>query len=344
MWFRSDNVTGVSPEIWKAMRVADEGEAAPYGDDALTVALESRFSDLFEHECIVCPVTSGIAANALALSLVTGPLDAAISHANAHVATSEGGAFEFFTQGGRLVALPGRDGKLASDELEKFLSGVDFKRAATISPRSVTITQATERGTLYAIDEIRSLTSVAKRYGLRVHMDGARLANALASLECPPADVTWRAGIDLLSFGATKNGTMMADAIVIFDKALGRDLAQRRRRSGQSTSKMRFMSAQLHAYISEDLWLRNARKANRAARRVMEGLSALPGIEITDPVQVNMIFLRIAPEAIERLDEAGIQFRPQQSACNGSYRLVTSFLTSDALVDDLVSRCRAALS
>lgn len=325
------------------MMVADEGEAVPYGEDTLTVALESRFSNLFECECIVCPVTSGIAANALALSLVTGPLDAAISHANAHVATSEGGAFEFFTQGGRLVALPGRGGKLVSEELEKFLAGVEWKRAATIPPRSITITQATERGTLYAIDDVRSLTSVAKRYGLRVHMDGARLANALASLECRPADATWRAGIDLLSFGATKNGAMMADAIVIFDKALGRDLAQRRRRSGQSASKMRFMSAQLHAYVSEDLWLRNARAANRAAKRVREGLSALSGIEVTEPVEVNMIFVRIVPEAIKRLDKAGIQFRPQQSA-DGSFRLVTSFLTSDKMVDDLVSRCRAALS
>ena len=343
MWFRSDNVTGVSPEIWKAMMGVDEGEAAPYGDDQLTVALGPRFSALFERECIVCPVTSGVAANALALSLVTGPLDAAISHANAHVATSEGGAFEFFTQGGRLLTLPGPDGKLASDELERFLSGIDFKRAETIPPRSLTITQATERGTLYTLHEIQALASVAKRYGLRVHMDGARIANALVSLECRPADVTWRAGIDLLSFGATKNGTMMADAIVIFDKALGLDLAQRRRRSGQSASKMRFMSAQLHAYLSEDLWLRNAGKANRAAKRVMEGLSGLPGIAIIDPVQVNMMFLRIAPEAIKRLDKAGIQFRPHRSD-SGCYRLVTSFLTSDALVDDLVQRCRAALS
>ena len=344
MWFCSDNVAGVSPEIWNAMMAANEGEAAPYGDDMLTATLGDRFSELFECECIVCPVTSGIAANALALSLVTGPLDAAISHANAHVATSEGGAFEFFTQGGRLVLLPGRGGKLTTEELEKFLAVVDFQRAATISPRSITITQATERGTLYAIDEIRSLASVSKRYGLRVHMDGARIANALASLECRPADVTWRAGIDLLSFGATKNGTMMADAIVIFDRAFGRDLAQRRRRSGQSMSKMRFMSAQLHAYISEDLWLRNARKANRAAKRVVSGLSKLPGIEVTDPVEANMIFLRIAPEAIKRLDKAGIKFRPEQPANSGSYRLVTSFSTSDNLVEDIVNRCRTALS
>jgi threonine aldolase len=345
-WFQSDNVTGVSPEIWNAMKAAGEGEAAPYGDDTLTVGLAARFSELFEKECIVCPVTSGIAANALALSLIVGPLESAISHTHAHVATSEGGAFEFFTQGGRLVTLPGRDGKLASGELEKFLAGINRNYTATIPPRGMTITQATERGTLYSIDEIRALGSVAKQFGLRVHMDGARIANAIVALGCRPADLTWHAGVDLLSFGATKNGAMMADAIVIFDKTLATSLGQRRRRSGQSSSKMRFMAAQLHAYVTDDLWLNNARVANGAAKRLADGLAGLPGLQVAYPVEANMIFLRAEPDALGRLSKAGIDIRPSRQGDERGklYRMVTSFLANDAQVDELVGGCRRALS
>jgi threonine aldolase len=344
-WFQSDNVTGVSPKIWSAMKAADDGEAAPYGEDRLTGELAARFSDLFEKECIVCPVSSGIAANALALSLIAGPLDSVISHQEAHVATSEGGAFEFFTQGGRLLVLPGRDGKLTSEELEKYLAGVNFDQAATIPPRAITITQATERGTLYSIDEIRGLASVAQRFGLRVHMDGARIANAIATRDCRPADVTWRAGVDLMSFGATKNGAMMADAIVIFDKTLASSLAQRRRRSGQSASKMRFMAAQLHAYVTDDLWLSNALTANGAAKRLAQGLTGLAKLKIAFTVEANMIFLRAEPDAIARLSKAGIDLRASRLGDERGklYRMVTSFLTTDAQVDELIGGCRRAL-
>lgn len=326
------------------MLAADAGNTVPYGGDQLTATLGPRFSELFESDCVVCPVSSGIAANGLALSLLAGPFEATISHADAHVATSENGALEFFSQGARLSVLTGRDGKLTSDELEGYLSGIDVKRRGTVPPRAITLTQPTERGTLYSIDEIGALASVAKHHGLRVHMDGARIANAIAALGCRPADMTWRVGVDLISFGATKNGAMMADAVVIFDKALIDSLDDRRRRSGQSMSKMRFMAAQLHAYVRDELWLRNARIANSTAKRLAQGLSALPGFEIVYPVEANMIFVRVPPVSKILLDKSGIHIRASRQGGRDAYRLVTSMMTTDVLVDDLVNRCRYALS
>lgn len=347
MWLRSDNVAGVSPEILDALARAGEGEAAPYGEDALTLALQARFTDLFEHDCFVAPVSSGIAANALALSLLAGPLDAAVAHADAHVVTSEGGAFEMFSQGGRLITLSGRDGRLIAPELEHMLARTDFGRPATVPPRAVTLTQPTERGTLYTLEAVGDVAAVARRHGLKVHMDGARLANAIVALGCRPADLTWRAGVDVLSFGATKNGTMMADAIVVFDPALAATLPQRRRRSGQSMSKMRFMAAQLHAYLEHGLWLRNAAQANRSARRLADALRRLKGIEIVYPVETNMIFARIAPHARRRLEEGGVRFRQARASSDGAEalaRLVAAFNTDEAAVDRLVELCRKALA
>jgi threonine aldolase len=342
--FQGDNVAGVSPEIWDAMTAANVGEAVPYGGDDLTAALGPRFGALFDGECTVCPVTSGTAANALALSLAAGPFDAAISHADAHVATSEAGAFEFFSQGGRLTTLPGQDGKLKSGELDRYLAATDSRQDGAVPPRVLTITQVTERGTIYSIDEIKTLASIAKKHGLRVHMDGARIANAIAALGCRPGDMTWRAGVDLLSFGATKNGAMMTDAVVIFDPTLTGSLDQRQRRSGHHPSKVRFMAAQLHAYVSDDLWLRNARAANAAAARLAQGLATLPGFEIVYPVDANMIFLRVSPASKALLERAAIHFRLSRQPGGDIFRLVTSFMSSDASVDELVNRCRNALT
>lgn len=344
MLLRSDNVAGVSPEIMAAIARAAHGEAQPYGDDPVTARLEPLFAKLFDHDCAVVPVSSGIAANALGLSLLAGPLEAVVCHANAHVATAEAGSVEFFSQGARLQHLGDPDGRLHADTFERFLSGVDFQRAATVVPRAVSVTEATEFGTLYAVAEVEKIAAAGRRFGLRLHMDGARFANALVALGCRPADLTWRAGVDVLSFGATKNGTMCAEAVVVFDRALAATLARRRRRSGQMMSKMRFLSAQIEAYVTGDLWLDNARRANRAAGRLAEGLAGLPGFEVLHPVEINMLFVRIAPAVAEHLKRAGVRFRPRDAMRpeESVFRLVTSFATEEATIETVLGACRAA--
>jgi threonine aldolase len=343
-WFQSDNVGGISAELWQAMAAADSGEMAPYGADHLTASLEARFSEVFEKECIVAPVTTGVAAKALALSLVTAPFEAAVAHAKAHIVTSEDGAFEFFTQGGRLITLGGEQGKITASDLAACLLKIDSRREGALRVRALTLTQATEYGTVYSVDQIRALGEVAKRHGLRMHVDGARLANAVASLGCRPADVTWRAGVDLVSFGATKNGAAMADAIIIFDRALASDLDRRRRRCGQSISKMRYIAAQLHAYLQDDLWLRQASTANATARRLAQGLSALPGMGIVYPVEANMVFVRLGDAAQASLAKSGIELRLSRHRDGNVYRLVTSLTTTEAMIDELLDRCGAALA
>ena len=262
MLLRSDNVAGVSPEIMAAIAAVAEGDMAPYGDDPLTRSLGERFGALFGRPCAVVPVGTGIVANALALSLAAGPLDAAVASAEAHAAVSEGGAFELFSSGAKLLTLTSADGRLDPAALDDMLSHVDFARSATMPPRIVSITQATERGLVYRPAEVAAIAAVTHRHGLKLHMDGARFANAVAALGCTPAEAT--TGVDVLCFGATKNGAMSAEALVVFDEALTHRLAQRIRRAGQSASKQRFMAAQLIAYLEDDLWLRNARRANAA--------------------------------------------------------------------------------
>lgn len=345
MLLRSDNVAGVSPEILDAIRAVAAGDMAPYGEDPVTAEVQRRFADLFEHECVVLPVSSGIAANGLGLSLLAGPLEAVICHRSAHIAGSEAGSVEFFSNGARLTPLEGPDGRVTADALEQHLSRTDFARPATMLPRALSLTQATEFGTVYSTGEIRTLTETARRYGLRTHMDGARLANAVVALDCHPGDLTWRAGVDVLSFGATKNGAMSADALVIFDKALAQTVARRQRRSGQSMSKMRFLSAQLLAYVDQDLWLRNARGANRTARRLADGLAQIPGFEIRHPVEANLLFLRIENQIARRLASEGIVFRPRDPMRpeDSEFRLVTSFATGDADIDALLAACRRSV-
>lgn len=343
---RSDNVAGVSPAILRAIEVAATGDSAPYGDDALTAALPARIGEIFGSNCIAVPVGSGIVGNALALSLACGPLDSALCSWESHIANSEGGAFEFFTGGAKLVGLPGEDAKLDADRLEQYLAGVDFTRSATMTPRVVSLTQSTERGFVYTPSEIRAIATVAHRYGLKVHMDGARFANALVAAGCEPSELTAAAGIDILTLGATKNGAMSAEAIVLFDRSLAATLDQRRRRSGQLVSKMRFMSAQLHAYFADGLWIENARRANAAAHRLAVGFAALPGISLAFPVQTNLVFAVIDPATCAKLEAAGLRFRRRDAKrpADNLFRLVTSFETTYEEVDRILARCGAALA
>ncbi len=341
MLLRSDNVAGVSPEILEAISRVAAGDMAPYGEDPVTIELQARFAELFERDCVVLPVSTGIAANGLGLSLLAGPLEAVICHRSSHIAGSEAGSVEFFSNGARLIPLDGGDGRLTAHTVEQFLSQTDLARPAVMRPRALSLTQATELGTVYSPGDLRALTEVARRFGLRTHMDGARLANALAALDCSPGDLTWRAGVDVLSFGATKNGAMSTDAVVIFDRDLAQTVARRQRRSGQAASKMRFASAQLLAYVDNGLWLRNARHANRAARRLAEGFAQLAGFALCYPVEANLLFARIEPAIVKSLASERVAFRPRDAMRpeDSEFRLVTSFATSDEEIDTLLAAC-----
>jgi threonine aldolase len=324
--FSSDNVTGVSPEIMEAIVRANTGTASSYGTDAWTARLQTQFSALFEHAVVVAPVINGTAANALALSTCTPPWGAVVCHAGAHIHGAESNAPEFFSGGGKMVPLPGEGGKIAPESLNALLAtGGPLGRPVHTA---ISVSQATDVGTVYSPSEVAALSHVAKDRKLTVHMDGARLANAIAHLGCAPADLTWRAGVDILSFGSTKNGALAAEAVVFFDAALAEDFEHRRKRSGHTLSKMRFVSAQLEAYVDGGVWLRNATHANAAASRLARHLADIPGVGIKGPVDANIVFAQMPSRMIEGLHSAGFGF----FALNGWARLVTSFNTNDDVV------------
>ncbi|MDB5361383.1 MAG: ltaE [Rhodospirillales bacterium] len=329
MNFASDNTAGISPEILAALAAANDGAVGSYGADPITARLEAKLADLFEHEVAVFPVATGTAANALALAAVTPPWGAVLCHPQAHIACDEANAPEFYTGGAKLVPVAGADGKLAAADLAGLLPG-DLGNVHHAQPAAISLTQATECGTVYRPAEIAEIATLAHRHGLAVHMDGARFANALVHLDASPAELTWRAGVDVLSFGATKNGALGAEAIVFFDPARARELPFRRKRAGHLFSKMRFLSAQLDAYVTDGLWLRNARHANAAAARLAEGLTALPGVRLRHPVEANELFVELPEAMIAGLFEAGAQFHRWEGAASTCVRLVTAWNTADA--------------
>lgn len=327
MNFSSDNTTGVSPEIMDAVVAENVGQATAYAEDPVTERLTARLSELFEIEVAVFPVATGTAANALALSVMSQPYGAIYCHREAHIVVDECGAPEFYTGGAKLVPLDGRHGKLDAQTLAATLADAGAGDVHRAQPAAVSLTQASECGTVYAVEEIGALSEVARRHGLLLHMDGARFANAQASLGCAPADVTWRAGIDVLSFGATKNGALAAEAVVVFTPGLSRELGYRRKRGGHLVSKMRFISAQLEAYVSDDLWLRNATHANHLAARLAEGLATVPGAELIHPVEANEIFVRLPEPVVAGLLADGFSFHRWGGEDAAVIRLVTAFDT-----------------
>jgi threonine aldolase len=338
MNFRSDNVTGAAPEVIAALTAANEGTAASYGADAITTRLKERFSRLFEREVIVFPVATGTAANALAIAAVTPPWGVVYCHSESHIQVDECGAPEFFTGGAKLMPLEGEDGKVTPAAVEAVLVEPGIVHSA--QPACISISQVTEAGTVYSVDEIAALGALAKRRGLALHMDGARFANAVVALGAAPAALTWRAGVDVLSFGATKNGALAAEAIVVFDPARVADLAYRRKRGGHLFSKMRFLSVQLEAYLADGLWLRNARHANAMAARLAEGLGATPGAKLIFPVQANEIFIALPEPVIAALEAGGVGFYRWGGPGAGSLRLVTAFNTRVEDVDATIAIAR----
>ena len=299
--FRSDNVGGAAPELLEALIAAVEGTAAPYGDDDFTSRMVQRFSATFERPVQVFPVATGTGANSVALAALANAYGAIYCHETAHINVYECGAPEFFT-GAKLVGLPGRDFKLEAAALETALVLAGRGNATRVQPFALNITQPTDFGTLYTPDEIAALSEIAHRHGLRVHMDGARFANAIAALGCTPAEMSWRCGVDVLTLGATKNGAINAEAVVVFDPALAETIPFRMKRGGQVLSKARFVSAQLDRYLADDRWLERARRANALAAGLAGRLQAIQGITLVAPVEVNMLFLRMPEVAIAALD------------------------------------------
>ncbi len=336
MNFASDNVFGVDPRIMKAMVLANEGTAVSYAGDDITRRIEARFNAVFECEVRVFLVATGTAANALILSAMTPPYGAVFAHSHAHVMLDECGAPEFFTGGAKMIGLEGVGGKITpamvADKISGFIRGEHDSRPAAIS-----ITQSTELGSVYSLKEIAAFGAFARSRGLKLHMDGARFANALVSLGCSPARMSWKCGVDALSFGVTKNGAMGVEAVVFFTPELAEDFAYRRMRAGQLLSKNRFLAAQLEAYFADDLWLENARRANRRAQVLAQGLGAIGGIRLAVPCEANAVFAVMPRSMFENLQERGAVFHDwiagaadAQPPGEGEVlvRLVTSFATS----------------
>ena len=283
------------------------------------------------------PVVTGTAANALALAVLAPPWGTVFCHEHAHVEEDECGAPEFYTGGAKVVPLAGACGRIAPETLEAAVGRFRVGFEHHPQPAAVSLTQATEWGTVYQAEEIAAIAEVAGRHDLALHMDGARFANAVAHLGCAPADVTWRAGVDVLCFGATKNGAMAAEAVVFFQPDQAAEFRYRRKRGGHLISKMRYLSAQLEAYLADDLWLRNATHANAMASRLGAGLEAVPGARLVCPVQGNEVFVQLLSEVADGLLDQGYFFHPWRQAGENGYRLVTAFDTDPADVDRLIA-------
>jgi threonine aldolase len=340
MNFNSDNVVGASPEILAALAAANRDPVASYGEDPITARVAAAFAKLFERKVAVFPVATGTAANALALAAAAPPWGSVYCHREAHVAVDECGAPEFYTGGAKLELLDGSDAKLQPDVLASALANGGKGVVHHVQPAAVTVSQATECGAVYRPAELAALAKIAHDHGCAFHVDGARFANALVTLGCSAADATWRAGVDILSFGATKNGALAAEAIIVFDDKLAETIAFRRKRAGHLFSKMRFLSAQLEAYLADDLWLRNARHANAMAARLADGLGRLAnrGVTLMHPVEANELFARLPATVNASLTADGFLFHAWGDPKDGVVRLVTSWCTEPKDVEAMIAR------
>jgi threonine aldolase len=340
MNFASDNAYGALPEIWAALKEADRGSVLAYGQDPITQSLPARFSRLFEREVAAFPVFTGTAANALSLACLTPPFGAILCHKDSHIMASECGAPEFFS-GAKLIGLQGADGKFTPEAVAEALAGLDGS-VHSVKPAAVSLSQASELGTVYTPGEIAAVAALAQDHGLKLHMDGARFANAMAHLGCSPAQATWKSGVDVLSFGATKAGALGAEAVVFFDPKLAGEFEYRRKRGGHLASKMRYVSVQLAAMLEDDLWLKSAGHANRLAQRLAEGLMQIPGIEIAAAVETNMVFARMPENMAARLRAQGAEFHDWLPPGDGKVlvRLATAFATPDSDVAKLIELAR----
>lgn len=345
MTFASDNWAGAAPEIMAALARANEGPAAGYGGDPLTETVKAKFNDVFERECAAYFVATGGAANGLALSVMTPPYGMVVCHEASHIQMDECAGPEFFTGGAKLLPVAGAHGKLSPMGVRDALAGFPERPPHGAPAHVLSITQGTECGTLYEPDELTAICAVAKDAGMSVHMDGARFANAVAASGASPAALSWRAGVDILCFGGTKNGCLAAEAVVFFDPQMARDFEFRRKRAGHLWSKMRFLAAQFDAYFEDDLWLRLAGHANEKARILSAGLAQIDGVSVSYETQINEVFAVFPDGVAEKLREDGMFFypwiTPGDPAAGKMQRLICSYATTDEEIDRFLSRVRA---
>jgi threonine aldolase len=346
MNFASDNGAGAAPEILDAIAASSRVNAPAYGADAYTARAEAMLSEVFEKRVAAFLVPTGTAANALALSAFARPWEAVFCHEEAHVHDDECGAPEFFTGGAKLVGIAGWGGKISPEGLRGTLDRFPRGLAKSVQPGALSLSQATEAGTVYRQGEVGALCDIAHPAGVAVHIDGARFANAQVASRLSPADMTWRAGVDALSFGATKNGALACEAVVFFDPPRAADFAYRRKRAGHTLSKGRFLGAQMEAYLRDGLWLRLAQRANEAARRLSEGLAAAPGLRLAWPTEANEVFVVAPNAAVDVWRAAGAQFHDWSTGSLAPahrpgpnerlLRFVTSFETEQGEIDRLL--------
>lgn len=306
--FRSDNCGRAAPEIVEALVRANQGTAIGYGADDLTLKLNETLSTIFETSVRVFPIPTGTGANALSLAASGTPFGAVYCSPEAHINTSECNAVGFFGGGLKVTPISGIHGKVCPESLEVQLNNAGFGQAHKSQPVAVNLVQATDLGAVYSVKEISHISALAHGKNLTVHMDGARFANALAYLGCSPAEMTWKAGVDILSLGVTKNGGLLSDAIVVFNPELAENIGFHLRRGGMIWSKMRFASAQVLAYVENDLWLKLARQSNAAAQRLATGIHSTPGARLIAPVQANELFVEMSANALDHLTRAGVLY------------------------------------
>ena len=326
MNFRSDNESPAAPEILAALQAANSGHAHAYGEDGITSGMKKRFRETFETDLEVLPVATGTAANSLSIAQLAPAYGAVFCHQEAHLHADECGGPEFYSGGAKVIPLPGELAKICPRTLQAAVAKAEEMGVHDSQPSAVSLSQATELGTVYKPDEIREISRICRGGGMGLHMDGARLANAVQRLGCTPAEATWKAGVDILSFGATKNGAMAAEAVVVFNSDRAAGLARRHKRAGHLFSKMRFMSVQLETYLKGDLWLQLAERANRAADALSAGLGRLAGVEVLYPVEANEVFVKMPPPLADSLKEAGYEFHLWPGS-RDHYRLVACFAT-----------------
>lgn len=334
--FASDNYSGVCPEAWDAMARANQGHVPAYGDDEWTARAADLLRDLFEVNCEVFFAFNGTAANALALSAMCQSYHSILCHELAHAETDECGAPEFFSNGSKLLVVSGEEGRIRPEAVSHMV-----QRRCDIhypKPKVLSLTQATELGTVYSVDDLQALFEAARRHDLRVHMDGARFANAVASLGVAPKEITWKVGVDVLCFGGTKNGMAVGEAIIFFKKELAHEFAYRCKQAGQLASKMRFLAAPWVGMLESGAWLRNGTQANRMAEQLEAGLKQIPGVEFISRRQANSVFVRLGVDVATALRARGWRFYTFIGA--GGARFMCSWDTAESDVTALVNDIR----
>lgn len=324
--FNSDNGAPVCDQVMQALLGCNQGIETAYGADHFSARLGPAYSDFFEREAFVFPVPTGTAGNGLALGAITPPYGTIFCHEGAHIVTTEAGAPEFYSGGCRMTLLSGEHHKISPETLDEAVRKHGIGNVHHMAASAISLTQATEAGVVYAPAELRKLGAIAHKAGMKVHLDGARLANAMVHLGLTPAEMTWKSGVDILTFGTTKNGTMNAEAVITFDPEVAKRLRVMHKRAGHLVSKMRYMSVQLLSYLEGGLWRMNASQANRNAARILAALKHCPDVEVGHPVHINEIFAVLPPVLIAALRDRGIHLRPWQCKAAGQeFRLVMSY-------------------